>query len=280
MERIAQGSVRVTSATVSREAERWFVALAVEAERAIPAHLAVGDTIGVDLGVLALATLSDGTVISGPKSLRRGLRKLRRLSRAHSRKRPGSRNRARAARRLARHHAKVATIRRDHLHKLTTTLAKTHGQIVVEDLNVKGMLGNRQLARALSDSGFSEFRRQLSYKCQWYGSELVVADRWFPSSKRCCGCGTVKAELSLSERIYHCQSCGLVLDRDLNAAINLAGWAHPVVTASAAETLTACGADRKTGPRPAGGREAGTGIAPEPTGSIGGPHTRAPLVAV
>ncbi|MHB1525523.1 MAG: IS607 family element RNA-guided endonuclease TnpB, partial [Candidatus Dormibacteria bacterium] len=280
VERMAQGGVRVTSATVSREADRWFVSLAVEVERALPAHPAAGDTIGVDLGVLALATLSDGTVIQGPKALRRGLRQLRRLSRSHSRKTRGSHNRARAARRLARHHAKVAHLRRDHLHKLTTRLAKTHGRIVVEDLNVKGMLGNRQLARALSDSGFSEFRRQLSYKCQWYGSELVVADRWFPSSKRCCGCGTVKEELSLSERIYHCQSCGLVLDRDLNAAINLAGWAHPAVTASAAETLTACGADRKTGPRPAGGREAGTGIAPEPTGSIGGPQTHVAFVRV
>ncbi len=214
----------------------------------------------------------------GPKALRQGLRQLRRLSRSHSRKTRGSRNRARAARWLARHHAKVAHLRRDHLHKLTTSLAKTHGRIVVEDLNVKGMLGNHKLARALSDSGFGEFRSQLSYKCQWYGSELVVADRSFPSSKRCCGCGTAKEDLSLSERIYRCQSCGLVLDRDLNAAIYLAGWAHPDVTVSAAETLTACGADRKTWPRPAGGCEAGTGIAPEPTGSIGGPQTRVVFV--
>ena len=262
-ERIETGSVRVTSATVSREADRWFVSLAVEAERDIPASPAATDTIGVDLGILALATISDGTVVPGPKALRRGLRQLRRLSRAHSRKRHGSHNRAKAARRLARHHAKVAAIRRDHLHKLTTTLAKTHGRIVVEDLNVRGMLGNRRLARSLADAGFGEFRRQLAYKCQWYGSELVVADRWFPSSKTCSQCGAVKPELSLSERTYRCESCGLILDRDLNAAINLAGWSHPAVTASAAETLTACGADRKPGPRPAGGREAGTGIAPE-----------------
>ncbi|MHB1624995.1 MAG: IS607 family element RNA-guided endonuclease TnpB, partial [Candidatus Dormibacteria bacterium] len=280
VERMAQGGVRVTSATVSREADRWFVCLAVEAERAIPISNGAGDTIGVDLGLLALATLSDGTVIPGPKALRRGLRQLRRLSRAHSRKTRGSRHRARAAHRLARHHAKVAHLRLDHLHKLTTTLAKTHGRIVVEDLNVKGMLGNRKLARALSDSGFGEFRRQLSYKCPWYGSELVVADRWFPSSKTCSGCGTAKEELSLSERTYHCSSCGLVLDRDLNAAINLAGWAHPAVTASAAETLTAWGADRKPGPRPAGGCEPGTGIAPEPTASIGGPQTRVAFVRV
>ena len=273
-ERVTAGSVHMTAATVSREADRWFVALAVETEREIPPGNGAADIVGVDLGVLALATLSDGTVIPGPKALRRGLRKLRRLARALSRKRRGSRNRAKAARRLGRHHAQVAAIRRDHLHKLTTRLAKTQGRIVVEDLNVRGMLGNRHLARSVSDAGFGEFRRQLKYKCQWYGSELVVADRWFPSSKTCSGCGAVKPELALSERTYRCESCGLELDRDLNAAINLAGWAHPAVTASAAETLTACGADCKPGPRPAGGREAGTGTAPEPTASTGGPSTR------
>ena len=280
VERIGEDSVRVTSATVSREADRWFVSLAVEVERAIPISNGAGDTIGVDLGLLSLATLSDGTVIQGPKALRRGLRQLRRLSRAHSRKQRGSRNRARAARQLARHHAKVAHLRLDHLHKLTTRLAKTHGRIVVEDLNVKGMLGRRNLARSLADAGFGEFRRQLAYKCEWYGSELVVADRWFPSSKTCSGCGAVRAELPLSERIYRCQSCGLTLNRDLNAAINLAGWAHPAVTASAAETPTACGADRKTGPSPAGGCEAGTGIAPEPAGSTGGPQSRVAFVTI
>ena len=177
VERIEDGSVRVTAATLSREADRWFVALAVEAERDIPTSSGATDTIGVDLGVLSLATLSDGTIIPGPKALSRGLRRLRRLSRAHSRKRRGSRNRARAGRRLARHHARIAARRRDHLHQLTTRLAKTHGRIVVEDLNVRGMLANRKLARSLADAGFGEFRRQLAYKCQWYGSQLVVADR-------------------------------------------------------------------------------------------------------
>ena len=278
VERIGEDSVRITSATVSREADRWCVSLAVAVERAIPLSNGAGDTIGVDLGVLALATLSDGTVIQGPKALRRGLRKLRRLSRAHARTHRGSRNRAKAARQLARHHATVAHLRRDHLHQLTTRLAKTHGRIVVEDLNVQGMLGRRTLARALADAGFGEFRRQLAYKCAWYGAELVVADRWFPSSKTCSGCGAVRAELQLAERLYRCQRCGLTLNRDLNAAINLAGWAHPAVTASAAETPTACGADRKTGPSPAGGCEAGTGIAPEPTGPTGGPQTRVACV--
>ncbi len=274
--RVTAGSVHVTAATVSREADRWFVALAVEAERVIPVTSGATDTIGVDLGVLALATLSDGTVIPGPKALRRGLRTLRRLARAHSRKRRGSRRRAKSARRLAHHHARIAALRRDHLHKLTTALAKSHGRVVVEDLNVRGMLGNRRLARSLADAGFAEVRRLLAYKCGWYGSRLVVADRWFPSSKRCSRCGTVTAQLSLAERTFRCDACGLVIDRDLNAARNLAGWAdaHPPVTASAAETLTACGADRKSSVSLAGGCEAGTGTAPEPTGSTGGPHQR------
>ncbi len=261
-----------TAAPVSREADRWVVALAVEAERDLPATNGAADILGVDLGVLALATLSDGRVVAGPKALRRGLRKLRRLSRAHSRTVRGSRNRSRSARRLARHHARVAAIRRDHLHTLTTTLAKTHGRIVVEDLNVRGMVRTHQVARSLADAGFAEFRCQLAYKCGGYGSRLVVADRWFPSSKRCSRCGTVKAELSLSERTFRCDACGLGIGRDVNAAINLAWWAdHHAVTASAAETQTACGADVRPGAILADRTEAGTGTAPEPTGlRVGG----------
>ncbi len=275
-ERVTAGTVRVSAATVSREADRWFVALAVEAERDIPVTNGAPDILGVDLGVLALATCSDGTVIPGPKALRRGLRRLRRLSRAHSRTRRGSRNRATSARRLARHHARVAALRRHHLHTLTTACAKTHGTVVVEDLNVRGMLRNRTLARSLSDAGFAEFRRQLAYKCPWYGSRLVVADRWFPSSKRCSGCGTVKDELPLRERTYRCEACGLTLDRDRNAAINLAWWAsHHAVASSADETQNGRRADRKSRLRRAGGHEAAPGIAPEPTGVTGGPDRRA-----
>ncbi len=273
-ERLTAGSVHVSSAPVSREADRWFVALAVEAERAIPTSNGSTDILGVDLGELAFATCSDGTAIPGPKALRRSLRKLLRLSRAHSRKVRGSRNRATAAHQLARYHARVAALRRDHLHKLTTHLAKTHGTVVVEDLNVRGMLGNHSLARSLADAGFAGFRRQLTYETTWYGSTLVAADRWFPSSKRCSGCGTVKAELRLAERTFRCDARGLVLPRDHIAAINLAWWAHHIVTASAAETQSACGADRKSRPRLAGGSEAGTGTGPEPTGSTGGPRQR------
>ena len=247
--------------------------------RAIPATTGATDTLWVDLGVLALATCSDGTVIPGPKALHRGLRRLRHLSRAHRRKRRGSRNRAASARRLTRHHARIAALRRDHLHTRTTALAKTHRRIVVEDLNVRGMLGNRRLARSLADSGFAEFRRQLAYTCGWHGSTLVTVDGWFASAKRCSACATVTAALSLRERTYQCDACGLVIDRDRNAAITLVWWAAPpVVTAGAAETETACGAARKPRPRLAGGWEAGTGIAPEPTGSTGGHPSVSPFV--
>ncbi len=278
LERIQAGAVHISAATVSREAERWYVSFAVEVERAQPASNGHSDTVGVDLGVLALATLSTGEVVLGPRALRSGLRKLCRLSRHHSRCQRGSANRRKASRRLARHHARVAALRRDHLHKLTTMLAKSHGRIVIEDLNVRGMLGNRRLARALSDTGFGELRRLLEYKCRWYGAELVVASRWYPSSKTCSQCGAIRAELSLGERTFRCPDCGLELGRDLNAAINLAGWAHPVVAGSAPETENACPSGGQTAPGAAHHVEAGTeqqrASGSEPTGTTGGRWSR------
>jgi putative transposase len=136
-------------------------------------------------------------------------------------------------------------LRRDGLHKLTTRLAREYGTIVVEDLNVAGMLANRRLARRIADAGFAELRRQLAYKTGWNGGRLVVADRWYPSSKTCSGCGAVKTKLVLSERTYTCTTCGLVLDRDVNAARNLAALAV-TVAGSGSETVNGRGADRKT----------------------------------
>jgi len=190
-----------------------------------------------------------------------------------------------AARALACHHARVANLRRDHLHKLTTRLAKSHGWIVVEDLNVSGMTRSARgtaeapgrnvrakagLNRGLADSAFGELRRQLEYKCRWYGAKLVVADRFFPSSRTCSRCGTVRANLTLGDRVFECPGCGLALDRDLNAAINLAGWAHPDVAVSAPETQNACPRGGQSGPSPALPDDAGTGIVPEPAGATGG----------
>jgi IS605 OrfB family transposase len=168
-------------------------------------------------------------------------------------------------------HARAANIRRDALHKLSTALATEHGTVVVEHLDVAGMVRNRRLARAISDSGMGELRRLLAYKTSWYGSRLVVADPFFPSSKTCSRCGRVKAKLTLAERIFGCEACGEVVDRDLNAARNLAKLADHVAR-SGRETPNARGADRK--PQLAGQvamkREAGTGCYPDQTGTIGG----------
>jgi putative transposase len=223
----------------------------------------------VDVGLRHLAVLSTNTVIRSPRALDRSLRRLRRLNRQLARRKPGSKRRNLTRRRLARTYARTTNLRRDALHKLTTALATRHGTVVVEQLNVAGMVRNRRLARAISDTGMGELRRQLTYKTTWSGCRLVVADRFYPSSKTCSACGWVKAKLTLAERTFCCEACGLVLDRDLNAARNLAKLVQSVAQ-SGWETQTARGADRK--PQPAGQvamkREAGTGSFPDKTGTV------------
>ncbi len=231
-------TVPLRSVTVSERSGRWYVSLSVEEERPSPVP-PMGETVGVDLGVNALATVSDGTVIPNPGALLARQRKLQHLQREVSRKRKGSQNREKAKRRLSRCHGKVADLRKDALHKATTMLARTKPVIVVESLLPANMLRNHHLARSLSDASFGEFVRQLEYKCRWYGSRLVQADPFYPSTKRCSSCGNVKAEMPLWERTYSCPSCGLVLDRDLNASRNLA-----MLAASSAESLNACGGER------------------------------------
>jgi putative transposase len=231
--------VKVLSATVSEQAGHWYVSVQVEQEQTVPAN--TGPVVGVDLGVKSLATLSDGTVIPNPKPLKRRLKQLKRLHRAVSRKQKGSKNRKKAVRRLARQYRTVANQRANTLQQVTTRLAKTKSVIVIEDLYVAGMLKNHHLAQAIADVGFAAFRRQLCYKAEWYGSQVVVVSRWEPSSKTCSGCGWVDKDLELSDRIFVCRNpqrpdCGLVLDRDLNAAINLAKLAG-----SSSESLNACG---------------------------------------
>ena len=245
--RLAAGTARIVSATVSRTAGRWFVSFTAEVDRAIPArHARPGSAIGVDLGVATLLTGVDdqGTIVTvpGPKALRSSLRRLRRASRSHSRKTPGSANRRKPAARLARIHARVANVRADALHQATSGLAARYETVVAEDLNVAGMTRNRRLARALADQGFGMARRMLGYKTTWNGGSLLLAGRWFPSSKMCSGCGAVKATLALSERTYRC-GCGLVTGRDVNAAANLLNLA-----ASGAESLNACGGTVRPGP--------------------------------
>lgn len=272
---IADGTVRILSATVSRTAQRWHVSFTVEAERDVPAlHARPGSAAGVDLGVKALLTGVDnaGRVIrtEGPKPLRASLRKLRRASRAHSRKQRGSANSRKSAARLARLHARVANVRADALHKATTELARQHETVVIEDLNVAGMTRNRRLARAIADQGFGRARRMLEYKTGWNGGRLIIADRWFPSSKTCSACGWRKPSLALAGRVFRCEACGHAEDRDVNAARNLLHLA-----ASGAERVNACGGTVR--PRPArqdplkqepGAAHAGkTGTAPAQAGA-------------
>ncbi|HET6187858.1 MAG TPA: IS607 family element RNA-guided endonuclease TnpB [Trebonia sp.] len=252
---VAAGTARVLSVTARFERGRWFASFAVETEVSCPAPRQPDAVVGVDLGIKALAVLSTGEEIPNPRHLSGALRKIRRLSRAVSRRqgpdrrtgRKPSNRWQRASAALGRAQGRVADQRKDGLHKLTTRLGAEFGTIVVEDLNVSGMVKNRRLARHVADASFGEFRRQLEYKAAWRGGRVIVADRWFASSKTCSGCGAVKAKLLLSERTYACTSCGMVADRDLNAARNLAEYGNRQVAGSSPETRSGRGADRKTG---------------------------------
>ena len=212
---------RILSVTISRRADGWYASFSIEVA-CEPQVRTDATVVGVDLGVTALATLSDDSPkIPAPAPLRRYLKRLKRLSRALSRKQPGSRNRAKAKTKLARLHRRIADIRADALHKLTTYLTRT---VVIEDLNVAGMLANRRLSRAIADVGLFEFRRQLDYKAAMAGSSVIVAGRWFPSSKLCSSCGAKNESLTLGERTWTCLSCDTFHDRDRNAAVNLARY--------------------------------------------------------
>jgi len=229
--------VKLLSATVSEQAGHWYVSVQVEQEGEIAAN--TGPVVGVDLGVKTLATLSDGTVLPNPRHLKRRLTKLKRLQKAVTRKQHGSQNRKQAARTLAKLYRTIAHQRTNTLHQVTTRLTKTKSVIVIEDLNVAGMRTNHQLAQAIADVGFAEFRRQLLYKAHWYGCRVLLASRWEPSSKTCSRCGWVDEDLTLADRVFYCKhpGCGQVLDRDLNAARNLAQLAG-----SSSDSQNACGA--------------------------------------
>jgi putative transposase len=219
-EYLPTSGVQILSATVSEQAGHWHISVQVEEEQAVPQN--TGPVMGIDLGIKSLATLSDGEVIPNPRHLKRRLKKLKRLQRVVSRRQKGSKNRKKAVHKLAKLHRQIKHQRSNTLHQVTTRLAKTKSVLVIEDLHVAGMLKNHRLAQAIGDVGFYEFKRQLLYKCSWYGSRVILADRWEPSSKRCSGCGWIDTDLTLSDRTFHCEQCGLLLDRDLNAAINLA----------------------------------------------------------
>lgn len=211
---------KIISATVSRTADRWFVSIGVKID-ITPATCENQAVVGVDLGVKNLATLSTGEIIEGPRAYRKLEKKLQRLQQSFARKQKGSKNREKQKRKISRLHYRISCIRQDALHKLTTRLVRKFSVIVIEDLNVCGMLKNRRLAKAISDMGFHEFRRQLDYKSQIGGAHVIVADRWFPSSKRCSSCGEIHRNLTLSDRTFICPVCSFKIDRDMNAAGNL-----------------------------------------------------------
>ncbi|RKZ75216.1 MAG: transposase [Candidatus Parabeggiatoa sp. nov. 1] len=224
----------LVSGTISRIADKWFVSLSVKLESA-PTSCESQAGVGIDLGIKSLATLSDGEIFEAPKPLKKYLLKLKRFQRRLCRRQKESHNRYKLKQQIA----KIVNIRQNSLHQLTSYLTTHFGGIAIEDLNVKGMLANHKLARAIADIGFYEFRRQLEYKSKLKGNYLLIAERWFPSSKQCSACGNKKAELKLSERVYRCDSCGLELDRDLNAAINLKN----VLNTGSSSEINACGQD-------------------------------------
>lgn len=223
-----------TTVTVSRDPDgRWYVSFAVDV--ADPAQLpATGAVVGVDLGIKDFAVTDDGQRIANPRHLERKARNLARFQRRMARKKKGSANRAKAKAKVARAHRKVRESRADFLHRTSARLVRDHDVIVIEDLAVRNMVRNRSLARAISDCGWGEFRRQLEYKADRAGRHLIVIDRWYPSSKICSACGHLLASLSLDTRTWQCPSCGTRHDRDVNAAKNIL---------AAGLAVTACGGD-------------------------------------
>jgi len=209
---------RVISVTVSEKCGYWYASVNVEVEP--PEHKYEKASVGIDLGVKTLAVLSDGTQFENQKLLRSELHKLKRLNRELSRRQEGSGRWQRSKERLARMHQRIANKRLDYQHKMTTEIARTYQIIGIEDLNVGGMLKNHRLALSIADAGLGEIRRQLSYKAEWYGGMVMLAGRFFPSSRLCSGCGCINSKLTLSDRVWTCD-CGAVHDRDLNAAQNI-----------------------------------------------------------
>lgn len=242
---------RIINATISREADRWFCSLSVEIDKSIPNQI-IGDVIGIDLGINCFATITNGKNvdnIQSPKPLRKYIRKLKRLSKHQSKKQKGSNNRKKANLRLVRLHLRIKNTRKDFLAKLSSELAKTKSVIVIEDLNILGMLKNHRLARSVGDEGWGTFRRMLEYKTQWYGSKLVVIPRFEPSSKRCNHCGVVNKELKLSDRTWVCLNCGVVNERDPNASKNIRDKGIEMLSTDSLSGLEACGVDVRPSPK-------------------------------
>lgn len=232
---------------VSRQAARWFIAFKYEIEK--PSVEANRPTVGVDIGIKELAVCSNGQVFTNPKAYRRMSRKMKGLQRRVSKRVKGSNNHKKAVLKLAKLHLKVSNIRKDAIHKLTTYLAKNHGEVKIEDLHVKAFLKNHKLAGAIADCGMYEFKRQLEYKTEKFSSKLTLVDRFFPSSQICSSCCNHRHKMPLKIRVFECPSCGNAQDRDLNAARNIERWFEGIFVPERSElavssTVSACGVDK------------------------------------
>lgn len=225
---------KILNATVFKKGGKWFVSIGVEIDTPPTFNAKTHKTIGIDLGITDLATLSDGTKAQAPKPLKTKLKQLQRLSKSLSRKQKGSNNREKAKTKLSRLHYKISCIRKDFLHKFTSKPVQQFDVICIENLNVKGMVKNRKLARSINDLGFYEFKRQLVYKANIHHKTVKELDRFYPSSKTCSSCGFVmpKENLTLATRLWTCPNCKVSHDRDVNASLNILNKADKVLTLS------------------------------------------------
>lgn len=229
---------KINGVTISRSADYWFISVSIETNHHFPLCENQAN-VGVDLGIMTLATLSNGQKIPNNQPLKKKLSKLKRLQRKLSRRKIGSKNRAKVKRKIAKVHYRIANIRNDELHKLTTQLTKKYQNIAIEDLDISEMVKNKRLSRSILDCGWYEFKRQLSYKAINRGNRIFIADKWYASSKKCSSCGSVKKTLSLSERMYKCANCHIEIDRDINAAKCL----EQLVSTLSNSGIDACGQD-------------------------------------
>jgi putative transposase len=236
-EELRYENAKLVRVTISRRADRWYASIVCELpESAVSGRQspeAAEHVVGIDAGVHAYVT-SDGDMYETPRSYRNAERRLGRAQQSLSRKQKGSKNQGKQCMKVAKLHARAADIRADFIHKMTTDIVSRADTIVIEDLNVKGMIRNKYLSKSIADASFGEFRRRLSYKADWYGKTLVIADRFYPSSKLCSACGAKTKRLTLSIRDWVCESCGAEHDRDLNAAVNLRRYAE-------SSPVSACG---------------------------------------
>jgi putative transposase len=212
----------IRSVTIKRtKTGKYFATVLIDGELLRQMDRPTNHTVGIDLGIKSLLTLSTGESIENPKWIRNNEKRLKRLQKQMSKKVKGSNNREKARLKLAVLHEKIKNQKQDYLHNITSKIINENQVIIIEDLNISGMMKNHNLAKSIQELGLYELQRQLEYKSKWYGRTLVFVDRWFPSSKTCSGCGWVNKNLTLKDREFTCHSCGLIIDRDLNASINI-----------------------------------------------------------